>query len=186
MFTVLLLTALSTASQNRPLPDSTYLHLVGDLPALATFSYSTYSANRRTDVHRRMRNVDVTGCMLKFEIWVQQVTEGAQQSQLPRNFYESTYAIPLNAIDPERTNIRMAHARIGARYDSPPSVLEIRVKQDAKPVVVGTLEQRDRGRARTIEMLFADDEAAALVKGWLHDAAARCETWDTTPLQPIR
>jgi hypothetical protein len=165
--------------------DSTYLRLVLDLPMVGTLSYDVVNRNSVINMYSEVREVEIEGCTLSFQVWSQHVARSGQP--LLGNFFQGTFAIPLNALDPKSMTIRAAHPRGGGRYEPLPWFLHLAVRRDSKArILVGSLERRHQSPTRTIDLTLKDYETADVVKGWLMDAANRCETWSTAPLKPIR
>ena len=181
---ILLTTALSWSAQQ--LPDSTYLRLVGDLPDAATFSYDIIGRGERINIYTQLREVAVERCDLTFEVRTERIVQGARSRTAP-GLWSSSVLIPMNAIDTEALTVRTANPPLNGRYDPPPWTLRVVMERtsDAR-IMSGRSANSRKAQARQIELSLRDYETALRVAGWLKDAAQRCETWSTAPLEPIR
>jgi hypothetical protein len=181
---ILLVTALSWTAQQPP--DSTYLRLVADLPVAATFSYDILGTTERINVYTQLRDVEVERCALSFEIRTEQISQGARTRFAPR-LWSSAVLIPLNAIDTSALSVRAAHPPRNGRYDPQPWSLRIAMKRDGDArIMSGRTMGSRKTQSRQIDLSIRDYETALRVTEWLRDAANRCETWSTAPLEPIR
>jgi hypothetical protein len=168
----------TSAHQALPLPDSTYLRLVLDLPWLGTFSYSILSRQSTVNVYTRIRDAEVNRCTLSFQIHAEQTAQGAQAR--PQYFFASTVVIPLDAIDSKSLTIRVQHPQGNSWYEPQRWSLRVVLRPDTKSrIKVSSIESNRRVASRTFDLVVKDYETAELVREWLRDGANRCESWNT-------
>jgi hypothetical protein len=178
MTTILLLAAALS-------PDSTYLRLTLDFATVGSFTYDIVSPGRMINIHSEIRNVDIKECVLSFEVHAEHIAQGSQANL--NNFYESTYAIPMDHIDAKSSTIRGMTPRSPARYVPQPWVLRVAMKPDSKAkIMMGQLRGGAMRGTRNFDLILQDFQTAAMVKRWLVDAGNRCKTWETAPMKPIR
>lgn len=185
----ILLSAGSLSAQVVPpdtlLPDSTYLHLTMDLPILATLTYETStpvrSAARRVQFSHVLNRVDVIRCDLMLVRTTQRLAERSQ------NFQSVVVTMPLKALDFERVRVHAETPRDGGNVQPQPWVVAGYIQKSLDARIV-TVDRTNNHKTRTTNwsILVRDQDAARQLAGWLKDAAARCDSWRTAPIKPIR
>lgn len=172
----------ATRPDERALPDSTFLALTLELPAAGTFYVTRHTMRRVSSIRHDnvqvrdffyLDRVDLAGCRMTYY----HRTGGARVDA-------TKIDIPLKQIDLESIALRQL---AGATADIPP--WEIHVKAADRSERPFAFSRRGYAAVRSsnnFSIPIVDRDRAIRFADLLKDAATRCETWNTSPIQPVR
>jgi hypothetical protein len=182
--------AASARAQEPPaalaLPDSTYLRLTMELPRFGSFVLRRTQTVRGGEnvqlIQQHIMSFELTGCVMQWR-HSRRVDDGRR---LGRLVYYHTF-VPLKEIDLRHLEARPADTG-GATVPDPEhwQVMLFSAKRNSRPFVVKNLDNGMHRPSRMLGIEVYGQQNARLVATLLSDAAQRCDSWNTSPLRPIR
>ena len=174
----------ATAQTPEPVgPDSTYLALTLELPVHGTFFVTRHGMKRKITPgghdntqersYHYLDRVDLAACRMT---WYRRM--GGSPASATK------YDIPLKSIDIESIKIRQLP---GATLELPAwEITAQALDRSQRPFVSSRRGIATKGATNELSIPIVDRERADRFSRLLKDAATRCETWNTSPMRPIR